>query len=60
MSCNVYSNSAHELLGPQINVKLIDFDCVWIKYYAIEGYFVFICLKLKLLLSTLAKQWCVN
>ena len=26
MRCNVHSNSAHELLCTQINVKLIDFD----------------------------------
>lgn len=57
MHCNVYSNSAHELLCTQINVKLIDYDCVWIRY-AIEGHFMFICLKL--LPSTLAEWWCVN
>lgn len=31
MCCNVYHNSAHELLCTQINVKLIAFDCVWIR-----------------------------
>jgi len=58
MCCKVYSNSAHELLCTQINVKLTDFDCVWIRYYAIEGHFMFICLKL--LPSALAKWWRVN
>lgn len=56
-SCAVLCIVTLHMLCTQINVKLRAIDCVWIRY-AIEGHFMFKCLKL--LPSTLVKWRCVN
>jgi hypothetical protein len=58
MHSNAYSNSAHIFLCTHINAKLTDCDCVWIRYYAVEGHIMFICLKL--LRTPLATWQCVD